>query len=111
MENIRDGLCGKMCRVPCQAVKDRTLGQSLTKSAKSKTKPYLFLCLKRNGNPPERLWAMIFPLAGRKLALAACLCNRAYRILNAQERYLFPVYDLIHRKQGSVKALRGGDFA
>lgn len=62
MENIRDGLCGRMCREQCQAQKDRILGQSLKKSAKSKIKPYIFLCLRRNGQPQEKLWEMIIPL-------------------------------------------------
>ena len=62
MENIQDGLCGKMCRGYCQVQKDRILGQSLKKSVKSKMKPYLFLCLKRNGQEPEKLWETVIPL-------------------------------------------------
>lgn len=85
MVNTRDGFCGlalrrwRSCRRQvlqsktagcpelCQAQKDKISEQSLTKSAKLKMKPYLFLCLKANGQARERYWETIFPSLGEPL--------------------------------------------
>ena len=83
MENIRDGLCGRMCREQCQAQKDRILGQSLKKSAKSKIKPYIFLCLRRNGQPQEKLWEMIIPLP-----IEYSMRNTSESLKDAKESFL-----------------------
>ena len=83
MENIRDGLCGRMCREQCQAQKDRILGQSLKKSAKSKMKPYIFLCLRRNGQQPEKLWEMIIPLP-----IEYSMRNTSESLKDAKESFL-----------------------
>ena len=83
MENIRDGLCGRMCREQCQAQKDRILGQSLKKSAKSKIKPYIFLCLRRNGQPQEKLWEMIIPLP-----IEYSMRNTSESLKDAEESFL-----------------------
>ena len=83
MENIRDGLCGRMCREQCQAQKDRILGQSLKKSAKSKMKPYIFLCLRRNGQQPEKLWEMIIPLP-----IEYSMRNTSESLKDAEESFL-----------------------
>ena len=80
MENIRDGLCGRMCREQCQAQKDRILGQSLKKSAKSKMKDYLFLNLKvENGLTQGKSWEMRFPFVGESLMLNTGECPNEER--------------------------------
>lgn len=63
MKNIPDLSCGKMCREVCPAIRDAILGQSLKASSKSRTKPYLFLCLK-SGQVREKSWEKLVPLPG-----------------------------------------------
>ena len=55
----------------------------MKKSAKSKMKPYIFLCLKRNGQQPEKLWEMIIPLP-----IEYSMRNTSESLKNAEESFL-----------------------
>ncbi len=74
---------GECAREQCQAQKDRILGQSLKKSAKSKIKPYIFLCLRRNGQPQEKLWESIIPLP-----IEYSMRNTSESLKDAKESFL-----------------------
>ncbi len=63
--------------------KGQDLGQSLKKSAKSKIKPYIFLCLRRNGQPQEKLWEMIIPLP-----IEYSMRNTSESLKDAEESFL-----------------------
>jgi len=63
MENIRDGQCGRMSPVPCHQITARISAVSSKRSAKSKTKGFLFLDL-TSGSPQEKSWEMFFPSHG-----------------------------------------------
>ena len=73
----QDLSCGKMCLAHIQAQKEMTLDASLKKLLKSRTKPLLFLCLRKtNGCTLVRsqgaapAWEMIFPLHGELSTLS-----------------------------------------
>ena len=66
MENIPDLSCGKTSQERSHHSPVRTSGQSLKKSAKSKTMPFLFLDL-RSGQNPEKSWQTDFRLHGGRL--------------------------------------------
>ena len=63
MANIQDTSCGKMSPERSQATKAKTSGQSSKKSAKSRTRSFLFLSLE-NGQTQEKSWQTTSPLHG-----------------------------------------------
>ena len=63
MANTRNISHGKTCPAPSRRTAARTSGACSKRSAASKTKPYLFLCLK-NGQTQEKSWEKVFPSLG-----------------------------------------------
>lgn len=68
MANIQDTSCGKMSQGPSPQTKEKISGVSLRQSAKSKTKPPMFLNLK-SGTLQEKSWETISPLPGESSML------------------------------------------